>query len=160
MAEKDCVFQGTSGRRDFGTSGLRDIAGDARIFFVVPRTRSLVIPRTRGLVFSSSRGLVVSLSRGLVVSRTCCLAVSQSRRLVGAPLSAILSRLIYRVQPIATPRHTYIIYIIKGCRQKPTAFTLCVLSQLLILHLSLQLCKTCDVAKSGLLNRSVNLLNG
>ena len=150
------------GLRDDGTSGLRDIAGDARIFFVVPRTRSLVVSSSRVLVVSCSRGLAVSWSRGIAVSRTRSLVVPQSLSLVVSleRLSAILSRLIYRVQPIATPRHTYIIYIIKGCRQKPTAFTLCVLSQLLILHLSLQLCKTCDVAKSGLLNRSVNLLNG
>ncbi len=152
MAEKDWEWLCFSG--DFKTTGLRD--------FGILRAMPAFFLLSRGLVVSSSRSLVVSSSRGLVVSWSRVLVVSSSRNLVVSleRLSAIFSRLIYRVQPIATPRHTYIIYIIKGCRFLPTAFTLCVLSQLLILHLSLQLCKTCDVAKSGLLNRSVNLLNG
>ena len=58
------------GLRDDGTLGLRDIAGDARIFFVVPRTRGLVVPRSRGPAVPWSRVLAVSLSRSLVVPQS------------------------------------------------------------------------------------------
>ena len=73
MAEKDCVFQ--------GTSGLRDIAGDARVF----------------------RRRVASQSRSLVVSSSRCLVVSSSRRLVGAPpsLSQAFSGVLSLSQSIA-----------------------------------------------------------
>ena len=151
MTENDCVFQGTTRQRDDGTSGLRDIAGNARIFFVVPRTRSLVIPRSRGLVFLCSRRLADLLSR--------CLVVLRSRSLVGTPLShsqaAHISCATYR----NAPPYLYNIYN-KRLSVFADSLHAMRLSQLLILHLSLQLCKTCDVAKSGLLNRSVNLLNG
>ena len=72
---------GTSGLRDFETSRLWDIAGDARIF--------------RRRVASSSCSLVVSLSRCLVVSRSCCL--------VGALLShsQAFSVFLSHSQPIA-----------------------------------------------------------
>ncbi len=77
----------------YGTSGLRDIAGDARVLFcslvvsssrrpVVSSSRRLVVSSSRRLVVSSSRRLVVSSSRGLVVSSSRGPAVPSSHRLV------------------------------------------------------------------------------
>ena len=83
MTEKGCVFQGTSRRRDFGTSGY---CGRCPHFFCYPADSW-----SRGLVFSSSRYPVVSQSLSLVVLLSCW-NVSQ-------PFSVILSH----SQPFSVP---------------------------------------------------------